>query len=367
MEARMAERGRPKAPLVLSEEERDTLSRWARRPNSAQSLALRSKIVLACAEGKTNQVVAAELRCSDATVGKWRSRFVRKRLEGLADEYRPGVPRSITDDHVEAVVVKTLTEKPKDATHWSTRGMAKATGMSQPTISRIWKAFGLKPWLEDTFKLSSDPLFIDKVRDIVGLYLNPPERAVVLCVDEKTQVQALDRTQPVFPLLPGTPERRSHDYVRHGTIDLYAALNLASGMVIHQLTARHRAIEFKKFLEAIDKAVPVGLEIHVVLDNSSTHKTPAIHRWLLRHPRVHFHFTPTSSSWMNLVERWFAELTNKWLRRGTHRSVKELAASITYWVGTWNDDPRPYVWHKTADEIFDSLAAYCERISESGD
>jgi len=367
MEVRMAERGRPKAPLVLSEEERDTLSRWARRPNSPQALALRSKIVLACAAGKTNRQVAAELGCNKVTVGKWRQRFVDKRLQGLADEYRPGVPRSITDDHVEAVVVKTLTEKPEDATHWSTRAMAKATGMSQPTISRIWKAFGLKPWLEDTFKLSSDPLFIDKVRDVVGLYLNPPERAVVLCVDEKTQVQALDRTQPVFPLLPGTPERRSHDYVRHGTIDLYAALNLTSGMVIHQLTARHRAIEFKKFLEAIDKAVPQGLEVHVVLDNSSTHKTPAIHRWLLSHPRVQFHFTPTSSSWMNLVERWFAELTNKWLRRGTHRSVKELAASITHWVGTWNDDPRPYVWHKTADEIFDSLAAYCERISESGD
>jgi len=363
----MAQWGRPKAELVLSEEERDTLARWARRPNSPQSLALRSKIVLACAAGKTNRQVAAELGCNKVTVGKWRQRFVDKRLQGLADEYRPGVPRSITDDHVEAVVVKTLTEKPEDATHWSTRAMAKATGMSQPTISRIWKAFGLKPWLEDTFKLSSDPLFIDKVRDVVGLYLNPPERAVVLCVDEKTQVQALDRTQPVFPLLPGTPERRSHDYVRHGTIDLYAALNLTSGMVIHQLTARHRAIEFKKFLEAIDKAVPQGLEVHVVLDNSSTHKTPAIHRWLLSHPRVQFHFTPTSSSWMNLVERWFAELTNKWLRRGTHRSVKELAASITDWVGTWNDDPRPYVWHKTADEIFDSLAAYCERISESGD
>ena len=221
---------------------------------------------MACAQGKTNKVVAAELRCSEPTVGKWRSRFVRKRLNGLADEYRPGVPRSITDDHVEAVVVKTLTEKPKDATHWSTRGMARATGMSQPTISRIWKAFGLKPWLQDTFKLSSDPLFIDKVRDIVGLYMNPRERAVVLCLDEKTQVQALDRTQPVFPLLPGTPERRTHDYVRHGTIDLYAALNLTSGMVIYQLTARHRAIEFKKFLEAIDKAVPQGLEIHVVLD-----------------------------------------------------------------------------------------------------
>jgi transposase len=362
----MAARGRPKAELVLTDEERDTLTRWARRPKSPQSLALRSRIVLTCAAGKTNQVVATELKCSQATVGKWRRRFVDKRLNGLADEHRSGVPRTITDDHVEAVIVKTLTEKPRDATHWSTRSLAKATGMSQPAIVRIWKAFGLKPWLEDTFKLSEDPLFIDKVRDVVGLYLNPPERAVVLCVDEKTQVQALDRTQPIFPMLAGVPARRSHDYVRHGTIDLYAALDLASGVVLHQLTKRRRAIEFKKFLELIDKSVPPELAIHVVVDNSSTHKTPAIHRWLLAHPRVELHFTPTSSSWMNLVERWFAELTTKWLRRGTHRSVKQLADSITAWVGMWNEDPRPYVWHKSADEIFDSLAAYCQRISESG-
>jgi transposase len=366
MEVRMARTGRPKAVLVLTEEERDTLARWARRPSSAQSLALRSKIVLGCAEGKANQVVAAELGCAGNTVGKWRSRFVAKRLQGLADEHRSGVPRSVTDDQVEAVIVRTLTEKPSDATHWSTRGLAKSLGMSQPTVSRIWKAFGLKPWLEDTFKLSTDPLFVDKVRDIVALYMNPPERAVVICVDEKTQVQALDRTQPVLPLLPGTPERRTHDYVRHGTIDLYAALDLTTGMVTHQLTARHRAVEFKKFLDLIDKTVPAELKVHIVCDNSSTHKTPAIQQWLLRHPRFDFHFTPTSSSWMNLVERWFAEITNKWLRRGTHRSVKELAGSITQWVGTWNDDPRPYVWHKTADEIFDSLAYYCQRISESG-
>jgi transposase len=362
----MAARGRPKAVLVLTDEERDTLTRWARRPKSPQSLALRSRIVLGCAAGKTNQQVARELSCSQATVGKWRRRFVDKRLKGLADEHRSGVPRTITDDHVEAVIVKTLTDKPKDATHWSTRSLAKATGMSQPTIARIWKAFGLKPWQEDTFKLSEDPLFIDKVRDVVGLYLNPPERAVVLCVDEKTQVQALDRTQPIFPMLPGVPARRSHDYVRHGTIDLYAALDLASGAVLHQLTKRHRAIEFKKFLNLIDDTVPEHLAVHVVVDNSSTHKTPAIHRWLLAHPRFELHFTPTSSSWMNLVERWFAELTTKWLRRGTHRSVKELAQSITDWVATWNENPRPYVWHKTADEIFDSLAAYCQRISESG-
>ena len=274
-------------------------------------------------------------------MGKWRARFVAKRLKGLADEHRSGVPRTVTDDHVEAVVVKTLTTKPADATHWSTRSMAKATGMSQPTVSRIWKAFGLKPWVEDTFKLSTDPLFIDKVRDIVALYLNPPERAVVVCVDEKTAVQALDRTQPVLPLLPHTPERHTHDYVRHGTIDLFAALNLASGAVIHQLTARHRAVEFRKFLDLIDRTVPADLTVHVVLDNSSTHKTPAIQRWLVRHPRFEFHFTPTSWSWMNLVERWFAELTTKWLRRGTHRSVKELATSITDWVGTLERRPPP--------------------------
>jgi transposase len=367
MEVRMAQRGRPKAGLVLTGEEQETLARWARRPKSPQSLALRARIVLACAQGKTNQAVAAELRCAQATVGKWRSRFVAKRLAGLADEHRSGVARTVTDDHVEAVVVKTLTEKPLDATHWSTRGMAKATGMSQPTVSRIWKAFGLKPWIDDTFKLSTDPLFVDKVRDIVALYLNPPERAAVVCVDEKTAVQALDRTQPVLPLLPHTPERHTHDYVRHGTIDLFAALNLANGVVIHQLTARHRAVEFRKFLDLIDTTVPADLTVHVVLDNSSTHKTPSIQRWLIRHPRFEFHFTPTSSSWMNLVERWFAELTTKWLRRGTHRSVKALAQSITHWVGTWNDHPRPYVWHKTADEIFDSLAAYCQRISESAD
>jgi transposase len=292
MEVRMARTGRPKAVLEIADEERETLERWARRPSSPQSLALRSRIVLACAAGSTNGAVASELGCNPATVGKWRSRFVAKRLKGLADEHRPGVPRKVTDDHVEAVVVRTLTDKPVGATHWSTRGLAKSLGMSQPTVSRIWKAFGLKPWVEDTFKLSEDPLFIDKVRDIVALYMNPPERAVVICVDEKTAVQALDRTQPVLPLLPGTPQRRTHDYVRHGTIDLFAALNLTTGMVTHQLTARHRTVEFKKFLDLIEKSVPTDLKVHVVLDNSSTHKAPEIQRWLLRHPRFDFHFTP---------------------------------------------------------------------------
>ena len=296
---------------------------------------------------------------------KWRRRFVTHRLEGLHDEPRPGVPRSITDDDVEALIVATLEQTPTDATHWSTRSMAKATGISQSAVSRIWRAFGLKPHLVDSFKLSADPLFVEKVRDVVGLYLNPPEGALVLCVDEKTQIQALDRTAPVLPLRPGLPERRTHDYVRGGTTNLYAALDIASGQVISDMTERHRALEFRRFLNLINRSVPEDLDVHVVVDNSSTHKTPEIHRWLLRHPRFTLHFTPTYSSWMNLVERWFAELTNKWLRRGTHRSTKELEASIAYWIDTWNDEPKPFVWHKSADEILDTLATYSARISDS--
>jgi transposase len=352
--------------VVLSEEERETLGRWARRPKSAQALALRCRIVLAAAAGETNTAIAGRLGCSPATVGKWRARFAERRLDGLHDEPRPGKPRTISDEDVERVIVKTLEETPKNATHWSTRSMAKATGMSQSAVSRIWRAFGLKPHLTESFKLSPDPQFIDKVRDIVGLYLNPPEAAVVLCVDEKSQIQALDRTAPVLPLLPGTPQRRTHDYRRYGTTNLYAALDLASGNVIADLSARHRAEEFRRFLNLIDKTVPAHLDVHVVIDNSSTHKTPAIQRWLLRHPRFSFHYTPTYSSWLNLVERWFAELTSKWLRRGTHRSVKELVASIRTWITNWNDEPRPFIWHKTADEILDNLATYCTRIADSG-
>ena len=362
----MGARGRPKAELVLTNEERTTLERWSRRPKSPLSLAQRSRIVLACAEGLDNVAVASRVGVNEATVGKWRRRFVAKRLDGLVDEPRPGAPRTITDDDVERVVVKTLEEKPVDATHWSTRDLAKQVGMSPASVGRIWQAFGLKPWLEDTFKLSEDPMFIDKVRDVVGLYLNPPDKAVVLCVDEKTGIQALDRTQPILPMRPGQVERRTHDYVRHGVTDLFAALNLATGQVIHQLRPQHRAVEFKKFLIAIDKAVPAGLDVHVVLDNSSTHKTPAIHTWLLRHPRFHLHFTPTSSSWLNLVERWFAELTTRLLRRSAHSTVKELAADLNAWIATWNDNPRPFVWHKTADEILDSLGGYLQRISEAG-
>jgi transposase len=260
------------------------------------------------------------------------------------------------------VLVKTLEEQPSNATHWSTRSMAAATGMSQTAVSRIWRAFGLKPHRTEAFKLSPDPQFIDKVRDIVGLYLNPPEAAVVLCVDEKSQIQALDRSAPVLPLLPGVPQRQSHDYVRNGTTNLYAALDVASGQVMAEMTPRHRAEEFRRFLNLIDASVPAHLDVHVVLDNSSTHKTPSIQRWLLRHPRFTLHFTPTHSSWLNLVERWFAELTTKWIKRGAHRSVHDLVASIRTWITNWNDNPKPYVWHKTADQILDSLASYCQRI-----
>ncbi len=359
-------RGRPTAPVVLTEEERQTLQRWARRPTSGQALALRCRIVLACADGLSNVQAGVRLGVHEKTVGKWRSRFLQRRLEGLVDEPRPGAPRTITDEQVEQVITKTLEETPPDATHWSTRSLARATGMSQTAISRIWRAFGLKPHLDEGWKLSTDPQFIDKVRDIVGLYLNPPEAAVVLCVDEKSQIQALDRTAPVLPLLPGVAQRRSHDYRRHGITNLYAALDVASGLVISQLTGRHRAIEFKRFLGRIDTQVPAGLDVHVICDNSSTHSTPEIRRWLLAHPRFQLHFTPTYSSWLNLVERWFAELTTKWLRRGTHRSVAELEQAIQGWIDTWNANPRPFVWTRTADQILDTIASYCQRISASG-
>lgn len=352
--------------VTLNEGEREVLERWARRPKSSQALALRCRIVLAAAEGERSKDIAARLGCSDTTVGKWRGRFARNGIDGLHDEPRPGKPRQITDVDVERVIVKTLEEQPPNATHWSTRSMAAQTGMSQTAISRIWRAFGLKPHRTGHFKLSPDPQFIDKVRDIAGLYLNPPEAAVVLCVDEKSQIQALDRSAPVLPLMPGVPERHTHDYVRNGTTNLYAALDVASGQVIAEMTPRHRAEEFRRFLNLIERSVPKGLDIHVVLDNSSTHKTPAIQRWLQRHPRFTLHFTPTYSSWLNLVERWFAELSTKWIKRGAHRSVRDLVASIRTWIANWNEDPKPYVWHKTADEILDSLASYCQRINDSG-
>lgn len=362
----VVKRGRPMTELVLTETERETLCRWARRPKSAQSLALRSRIVLACADGESNREVAARLAINQVTVGKWRSRFVAKRLDGLLDEPRPGAPRKISDEDVERVVVTTLEKTPADATHWSTRGLAKKLGMSQTAVANIWRAFGLKPWLDDEFKLSNDPLFIEKVRDLVGLYQFPPDAAAVFCVDEKTQIQALDRTAPILPLLPGTPQRRTHDYKRNGTSDLYAALNIATGKVLTQMTDQHRAIEFRKFLNLINREVPSDLDVHIILDNLSTHKAPEIQRWLVRHPRFKLHFTPTYSSWMNLVERWFGELTTKWLRRGTHHSIPHLRKSIQQWVDTWNENPKPYIWHKTADQIIESIGFYCERINNSG-
>jgi transposase len=352
--------------VVLEDEEREVLERWARRPKSAQALALRCRIVLAAAEGRQSKEIAESLGCTTQTVGRWRGRFARRGLDGLHDEPRPGQPRKVGDEDVERVIVKTLEEKPADATHWSTRSMARATGLNQTAVSRIWRAFGLKPHQADHFKLSPDPQFVDKVRDIVGLYLNPPEAAVVLCVDEKSQIQALERSAPILPLMTGVPERHTHDYVRNGTTNLYAALDTASGKVIAEMTPRHRAEEFRRFLNQIERSVPEGLAVHVVLDNSSTHKTPQIRRWLQRHPRFTFHFTPTYSSWLNLVERWFAELTTKWIKRGSHRSVRDLVASIRTWITNWNDEPKPYVWHKDADEILEGLATYCQRINDSG-
>ena len=357
--------GRPKAELKLTGDERATLQRWARRPKSAQALALRSRIVLACAEGASNTEIAERLGVNKVTVGKWRARFVERRLAGLNDEPRPGAPRTVSDEQVEAVIVKTLESKPADATHWSTRSLAAASGLSQTAVSRIWRAFGLKPHRQETFKLSTDPQFVEKVRDIVGLYLNPPEAALVLCVDEKTQVQALDRSAPVLPMMPGTPKRVTHDYLRAGTTDLFAALEVATGKVIAKMTAQHRAAEFTAFLTEIDKQVPAELDVHLICDNLATHKTEAIRRWLIRHPRFHLHFTPTGASWLNLVERWFGEITRKLIRRGTHRSVADLKTDIEAWVELWNDNPRPYVWTKTADQILDSLAAYCQRINDS--
>ena len=355
-----------RAEVVLSDEDREVLERWARRPKSSQALAFRCRVVLAAADGQSSKEIAGRLGCNASTVGRWRGRFAQRGLDGLHDEPRPGKPRSIGDDDVERVIVKTLEEQPLNATHWSTRSMAQATGMSQTAVSRIWRAFGLKPHQVQTFKLSPDPQFIDKVRDIVGLYLNPPDAAVVLCVDEKAQIQALDRSAPVLPLMPGVPERQTHDYVRNGTTNLYAALDVASGQVITDMSPRHRAEEFRRFLTLVDSSVPAHLQVHVVLDNSSTHKTPSIQRWLVRHPRFTLHFTPTYSSWLNLVERWFAELTTKWIKRSAHRSVRDLVASIRTWITNWNDDPRPFVWHKTADQILDSLASYCQRINDSG-
>jgi transposase len=358
--------GRPIAPLSLTAEERETLGNWARRPKSAQALAQRSRIVLEAAAGNSNTVVARKLGITKQTVGKWRQRFVDQRLAGLLDQPRPGAPRKIDDAQVERVVRLTLESTPTDATHWSTRAMAKRCGLSQASVGRIWRAFGLQPHRVEGFKLSKDPLFIDKVRDIVGLYLNPPDKALVLCVDEKAQIQALDRSQPLLPMRPGQAERRTPDYQRHGTINLFAALNVKTGTVISEFHRRHRATEFRSFLETIDAAVPAELEVHLILDNYGTHKTPMIKRWLLRHPRFHLHFTPTGGSWLNLVERLFGLLTEKQLRRGVHRSTRELEEAIRTFLEHHNSEPKPFIWTKTADQILESLGRFCKRISDSG-
>ena len=353
-------------PLVVTPEERAQLVAWARRPTTAQAVALRSRIVLRCAEGGACTQIAREMRLHRATVATWRSRFLTSRLDGLLDEPRPGAPRLISDDRVDRVVARTLESKPKNATHWSTRSMAEASGMSQSAIVRIWHAFGLKPHLQNTFKLSTDPLFVEKVRDITGLYLAPPAHAMVLCVDEKSQIQALDRTQPSLPMTPGQVERRTHDYVRHGTTSLFAALDVKTGKVIGRLHRRHRAREFKQFLVAIDAETPPELDLHVILDNSSTHKTPEIKRWLLKHPRFCFHFTPTSSSWINLVERWFGLLTERQIRRGVHRSTRQLEDAIRSYMEATNEAPKPFVWTKSADDILEAVERFCLRISDSG-
>jgi transposase len=357
----------PAAPSIrLSPEETAELQRWLRRPKTGQGLALRARIVLAAAEGRTNLGVVQSLGVARSTVIKWRRRFAQDRLDGLLDEPRPGAPRKISDEEVERVIAMTLEAKPRAATHWSTRSMAEASGMSQSAVSRIWRAFALQPHRTETFKLSKDPYFIEKVRDIVGLYLDPPDRAMVMCVDEKSQIQALDRTQPLLPMRPGQIERRTHDYVRCGTTSLFAALDVKTGKVIGQCQRRHRAREFRRFLITIDESVPRDLDVHLILDNSSTHKTPAIHRWLARRPRYHLHFTPTSSSWINLVERWFAAITEKQIRRGVFRSTRQLETAIRNYVEVNNENPRPFVWTKTADQILESLARYCRRTSESG-
>jgi transposase len=353
-------------PLVLSGAERRTLENWAKRRKTAQGLALRARIVLACADGAPKIAVAARLGVSRTTVTKWRARFLARRLDGLGDEPRPGVPRTITDAQVEEVVVRTLEETPEGATHWSKRELARQVGISPTSVHRIWRAFGLQPWRTEDFKISPDPLLTGKIRDVVGLYLAPPSNAAVFAVDEKPQIQALERTAPVLPMIPGTPERRSHDYVRHGTIDLFAALNTATGKVIGHLSAQHRAVDFRDFLDQIDRQTEPGLAIHVICDNLSAHKAPVVHRWLLAHPRVQLHFTPTYSSWISQVERWFAELQRRCLDRGVFCSLDELTTALEDWIKTWNANARPFRWTKTADQIIDRICRYCSRISGPG-
>jgi transposase len=363
----MARRGRPTVEITLSADERSTLQRWAQRHSSSQALALRSKIVLACAQGDPHGEIAANLGCHPTTVGKWRHRFAADRLDGLVDAPRPGAERTIGDDVIEAIVVETLETAPPDATHWSTRGLAAKHGISHTTVREIWRAFGLKPWRQDSFKVSPDPDLVEKVRDLVALYMNPPVAAAVFAVDEKPQIQALNRTAPTLPMLPTTPARATHDYQRNGTCDLFAALEIATGKVITDIRASHTSADFVAFLNKVNREVPADLDVHVILDNLATHKTPKVQKWLLRHRRFHFHFTPTYGSWMNLVERWFSALTTKKLQRSAHRSVKELTSDIQPWVANWNDNPTPFLWHKTAEQILERLAAYSNAINQGAD
>ena len=358
--------GRPIPVLTVTTEERETLERWARRPKTSQALAQRARIILACANRKTNTEVAARLNITKQTVGKWRSRFLHKGLDGLLDEPRPGTPRRLSDVEVERVLTMTLESTPKNATHWSSRSLAASCGLSRSSIQRVWRAFALAPHRSESFKLSPDPLFIDKVRDIVGLYLNPPDKALVLCVDEKAQIQALDRSQPILPMRPGQAERRAHDYKRNGTTSLFAALDTKTGKIIGQLHRRHRSLEFRKFLDKIDAEVPQEFDVHLILDNYGTHKTATIRRWLLKRPRFQFHFTPTSASWINLVERWFGLLTAQQLRRGVFHSTRNLETTIRNYIDVHNEQPRPFIWTKTADEILASVARFCQRTLESG-
>lgn len=362
----MTKRGRPTVHVTVSPSERTMLEQWARRRTTAQGLAQRARIILGCAAGRSNSDIATELRITRQTVGRWRQRFVAKRLDGLLDEPRPGAPRRITDVQVEQVIIDTLEAKPADATHWTTRTLAKQVDLSHSTVGRIWRAFGLQPHRSETFKLSRDPLFVEKVRDIVGLYLDPPDRALVLSVDEKSQIQALDRTAPILPMTFGSPERRTHDYRRHGTTSLFAALDVATGKVIGECHRRHRSQEFLRFLDTIETRVPAHLDVHLILDNYGTHKTAPVRRWFVRHPRFHVHFTPTSASWLNLVERWFALLSEKQIKRGAHRSVRALETTIREYLAITNEAPKPFVWTKTADEILTKVARFCQRTSNPG-
>jgi len=358
--------GRPTKPLNVTPQEREKLSMLARRPKSAQAIAMRARIVLGCNDGLSNGEVAKRLRITGATVCKWRERFRVERLEGLLDEPRLGAPRSISDARVEEVITKTLESMPGNSTHWSTRLMAKKTGLSQTAIVRIWRAFGLQPHRVENFKFSKDPQFVEKVRDIVGLYLNPPDRAIVLCVDEKSQVQALNRTQPILPLAPGVPARQSHDYERHGVTSLFAALDVASGVTISSCYRRHRHQEFLRFLNDIDANIPGGFDVHLVMDNYGTHKVHKVRTWFARHPRYHVHFTPTSGSWLNLVERLFAEVTERCVRRGSHTAVRALEKAMLDYLDQRNKDPKPFVWKADADLILGKVERLSKRISDSG-